>query len=63
MSDGERTALIDVLRGELDKKLGADPGWSGPITKAYLEGYGDIPNEDEHLAVSTYNESLNHGWY
>ena len=59
----ETQDLVDFLRGELDKEHGFDPGWSGPITDAYMIGYGSHPREREQLEVSAYSESLHRGWY
>lgn len=56
--------LIDTLRGELDRKNGQEPGWSGPITEGYLQGYGTHPRAAEHAEASAYREGhLDHGWY
>lgn len=56
--------LIDEERGFLDRKHGQDPGWSGPITQAYLKGYGENPRAKEHMEQRVYHEShCEHGWY
>lgn len=56
--------IIDSLRGELDKKHGQDPGWSGPATYAYMRGYGEHPRQAEINESAIYRDGhCNHGWY
>jgi hypothetical protein len=54
--------IIDELRGELDRKYGQDPGWSGPATKAYMRGYGSYRRAD-HEEQSRRSEVVKRGWY
>lgn len=49
--------IIDELRGELDRKHSQEPGWSGPITAAYMRGYGRHPRHAEFVEAATYREA------
>ena len=53
---------MDITRGELDKKNHQEPGWSGPITSAYLIGYGKHPRHAEHREQNRQEELLMRGW-
>jgi len=57
-------AMLDEIRGELDREHGQEPGWSGPITDAYLRGYGTHPRWAEVGEAAVYRDAHdNHGWY
>ena len=53
---------MDITRGELDKENNQDPGYSGPITDAYLVGYGNHPRLAEHTEQQRREELLMRGW-
>ena len=56
--------IVDEERGFLDRKHGQEPGWSGPITTAYMRGYGDTQDQSQRRERETYNDAhQNHGWY
>jgi hypothetical protein len=64
MPHSEQQAILDEMRGELDKKNGQEPGWSGPATTAYMRGYGTHVRAAEHYEQHAHKESHTaHGWY
>ena len=54
---------LDEIRGEIDREYGVSPGWSGPITDAYLTGYGKHPDEAAHREQDRRRELVMRGWY
>lgn len=59
-----RLDLIDELRGELDRSHGVGLGWSGPVTPAYLRGFGTPPQwQEQRDAAADADANQNHGWY
>jgi len=64
MDPEQLQAVVDQVRGELDRSHGQEPGWSGPITSAYLQGHGSPPRAAEHREREAYQEAhWEHGWY
>jgi hypothetical protein len=64
MDPEQLQAVVDQIRGELDREHGQEPGWSGPITSAYLRGYCTPPRAAEHREREAYQEAhCQHGWY
>lgn len=56
--------IVDELRGELDKENHQEPGFSGPITDAYMTGYGKHGRDNQHIERETHTEiHCNHGWH
>lgn len=56
--------IIDEERGFLDRKKGQEPGWSGPITSAYMKGYGNSQEQQTRRELQTNIDAhVNHGWY
>lgn len=53
---------VDITRGELDKENHQEPGYSGPVTDAYLIGYGKHPRFIEHTEQDRRGGLLMRGW-
>lgn len=58
-------AIIDEERGYLDREHRQGCGWSGPVTPAYLRGYGeDADMRQRSRATHEFNACyVEHGWY
>lgn len=57
-------AIIDEERGWLDRSHGLGCGFSGPVTAAYVQGFG--PGSDEEARASAAAQRANcveRGWY
>ena len=65
MTEGEKLQdELDELRGELDKRNNQAAGWSGPITGAYMRGFGpDYDLSNKRLARVCIELRTEHGWY
>lgn len=56
--------IIDELRGELDRANMQEPGWSGPVTTAYIRGYGAHPMGEHHKMQDEYRRThVEMAWY
>jgi hypothetical protein len=64
MNPAELQTILDELRGELDRKHGQDPGWSGPATNSYMLEYGRHPRQKDFDESNSYHEAhIAHGWH
>ena len=62
--DTNLTDVLDELRGELDRAHQQPAGWSGPITAAYILGFGDDYDSRQKREARAYVEGhTEHGWY
>jgi hypothetical protein len=56
--------LVDFTRGEIDREKGMECGYSGPVTTAYLDGYGlDRDWKRKAEAAASIESRTMHGWY
>lgn len=60
----EVQTIIDEERGWLDRSRGVGCGFSGPVTAAYMRGFGSGSDEEARSAAAAQRANcVEHGWY